>query len=112
MTYRALAMVGAADELPEWSNVLSNLQNALATATHTGRLPQVAFSHFRYAECLHKKGDLPAALEQLTEAESLFAKMKMNWWSEQAAGLRGRIAAAKPFVWFAPYVDGPPKLAA
>jgi hypothetical protein len=32
----------------------------------------------------------------------------MTWWSEQAAGLRARIESGNPFVWFAPYVDGPP----
>jgi hypothetical protein len=37
--------------------------------------------------------------------------MDMAWWSEQAAGLRARVEGSKPFVWFAPYVDGPPKLA-
>jgi hypothetical protein len=67
-----------------------------------------AITHFRYAEILHKRGDLPAALEQLSAAEKLFAEMEMTWWSGQAAGLRGRIEGGKPFVWFAPYVDGPP----
>ena len=62
----------------------------------------------RYAECLHKKGDLPAALAQLGLAEKLLAELEMTWWGEQAAGLRARVEAGKPFVWFAPCVDGPP----
>lgn len=111
MTYRALAIGGALNESAEWSKVLSHLHNAVGIAIDAGRLPQAALSHFRYAECLHKKGDLPAALEQLSEAERLFGEMEMTWWSEQGAGLRARIEGSKPFVWFAPYVDGPPKLA-
>ena len=34
--------------------------------------------------------------------------MGMDWWSEQAEGLRQRIESGQPFKWFAPYVDGPP----
>ena len=64
--------------------------------------------NFRYAECLHKKGDLDAAREQLDQAEALFRDMGMDWWTEQAEGLRGRIESGEPFKWFAPYVDGPP----
>ena len=73
--------------------------------------PQQAVTHFRLAECLQKKGDLPEALKQLGEAEKLFADMEMAWWSEQAEALRARIEDRRPFVWFAPYVDGPPKVA-
>ncbi len=65
-------------------------------------------SHFRYAEILHKKGDLDVAREQLDQAEALFRDMGMDWWTEQAEGLRGRIESGAEFVWFAPYVDGPP----
>ena len=32
----------------------------------------------------------------------------MDWWTEQAEGLRGRIDSGDQFKWFAPYVDGPP----
>ena len=66
--------------------------------------------HFRYAECLHKKGDLDAAREQLDQAEALFRDMGMDWWTEQAEGLRGRIDRGESFKWFAPYVDGPPTI--
>ena len=31
--------------------------------------------------------------------------MGMEWWTEQAEGLRGRIDRGEPFKWFAPYVD-------
>ena len=32
----------------------------------------------------------------------------MNWRTEQAEGLRGRIERDEDFIWFAPFVDGPP----
>ena len=48
------------------------------------------------------------ARQQLDQAEALFCDMGMDWWTEQAEGLRGRIDSGKEFVWFAPYVDGPP----
>ena len=32
----------------------------------------------------------------------------MDWWTEQAEGLRGRIDSGTEFVWIAPYVDGRP----
>jgi class 3 adenylate cyclase len=111
VTYRALAVGCALSELNDWSNVRSHFESSIGIVINAGMLPQAALSRFRYAECLHKKGDLPAALEQLREAERLFAEMEMTWWSEQAGGLRARIEGSKPFVWFAPYVDGPPELA-
>ena len=47
---------------------------------------------------------------QLDQAEALFRDMGMDWWTEQAEGLRGRIDRGEPFRGFAPYVDGPPKV--
>ena len=70
--------------------------------------PDLAYIQFRYAECLHKKGDLDAAREQLDQAEALFRDMGMDWWTAQAQGLQGRIDSGAEFKWFAPYVDGPP----
>ena len=32
----------------------------------------------------------------------------MDWGTEQAETLRERIDRGEEFVWFAPYVDGPP----
>ncbi len=46
----------------------------------------------------------------LGQAEAHFRDMGMDWWTEQAEGLRGRIDRGEEFVWFAPYVDGPPSL--
>ena len=36
------------------------------------------------------------------------ARLGMDWWTEQAEGLRGRIDRGEPFRWFAPYVNGRP----
>jgi len=47
---------------------------------------------------------------QLDHAEALFRDMGMDWWTEQAEGLHGRIDRGEPVKWFAPYVDGPPKV--
>jgi tetratricopeptide (TPR) repeat protein len=110
IAYGALAIGGALNESAKWSDVHSCFQKAVDIAIAAGRLPQAAVSHFRYTECLHKKGDLPAALLQLSEAENLFAEVGMPWWGEQAVELRARIDRGEPFVWFAPYVKGPPKL--
>ena len=49
-------------------------------------------------------------LMQLDQAEALFRDMGMDWWTEQAEGLRGRIDSGKPFKWFAPYEAGPPSV--
>ena len=43
-------------------------------------------------------------------AKTWFRDMGMDWWTEQAEGLRGRIDREEEFVWFAPYTDGPPKV--
>jgi tetratricopeptide (TPR) repeat protein len=109
ITYRAIATGVALSEPMKWDKVLSNLQTSIDIACTAGRLPQAARSYFRYAECLHKKGDLSGALEQLSRTDRLFAEMDMLWWSDQGAKLRARIESNRPFIWFAPYADGPPK---
>ena len=43
---------------------------------------------------------------QLDHAEALFRDMGMDWWTEQAEGLRGRLNRGEPFKWFAPNLDG------
>ena len=88
----------------------AQLQRSAQLARRRGQCPQAAITHFRYAECLHKKGDLDAAQEKLDQAEKLFGEMGMDWWMKQAQGLRGRIDRGEPFKWFAPYVDGPPQI--
>jgi hypothetical protein len=107
---RSLAIMVARSPHPDWPSVFQELDASDALAGANGALPVLAVNEFRRSEILHKKGDLPAALEQLAQAEKLFTGMEMAWWSEQALGLRGRIEGGKKFVWFAPYVDGPPKV--
>jgi hypothetical protein len=49
--------------------------------------------HFRYAELLHKKGDLDAARDRLAEASALFREMEMTWWLEQFGALGKELGA-------------------
>ncbi|MCZ6552284.1 MAG: hypothetical protein O7A67_00660, partial [SAR324 cluster bacterium] len=95
---------------PDWNATDRHQSSAVTVGEEDGAKPNVALTHFRYAECLHKKGDLDTAREQLDRAEALFRDMGMDWWTEQAEGLRGRLDGGEKFVWFAPYVDGPPKV--
>ena len=87
---------------------MASMEKAVRIAGEQCLIPQLSWTHFRFAELLHKKGDLDAAREQLDQAETLFGDMEMTWWSEQAEGLRGRLDRGEQFKWFAPYVDGPP----
>jgi len=107
---RAMACAIAMKPDPDWSEAEDHFREGREFAERTRQLPNLAISLFRFAECLHKKGDLDAALEQLDQSEVLFQDMGMNWWTEQAEGLRGRINSGQEFVWFAPYVDGPPSV--
>ncbi|MCH9046515.1 MAG: hypothetical protein IIA40_10460 [SAR324 cluster bacterium] len=49
-----------------------------------------------------------SSLEVRVRAKLLFRDMGMDWWTEQAQGLWGRLDRREPFKWFALYVDGPP----
>jgi tetratricopeptide (TPR) repeat protein len=107
---RAMAIAFAGQANPEWNRVREHIVRCADELSRRAQRPDVATTHFRHAEILHKKGDLPAALQQLSQAEKLFHEMEMTWWSEQALALRGRIERGEKFVWFAPYADGPPKV--
>ncbi len=56
----------------------------------------------------HGIGFDQARWKQQDQAEALFREMGMDWWSEQAVGLRARIDRGEQIKWIAPYVDGPP----
>ena len=85
-----------------------HIRKSIALATERGARPDLAITHFRFAEILQLHGCADPAREQLDQAEALFSDMGMDWWTEQAGGLRGRLDRGEAFVWFAPYVDGPP----
>ena len=61
-------------------------------AEERGARPELAISHFRYAELFRKKGDHDAAREQLDQATALFRDMEMTWWLEQAEELGKTLA--------------------
>ena len=105
-----LAQVESCATSPDWKSVVFAMRSAIKSAKDRGARPELSVVHLRFAEVLHKQGDLLTALEQLSEADKLFTETQMNWWSGQAAALRTRIEAGRPFVWFAPYVDGPPEV--
>ena len=107
---RAMASAIAMKPDPNWSEVEDHFGEGREFAQRSGQLPNLAINLFRNSECLHKKGDLDAALEQLDQSEALFRDLGMDWWTEQAEGSRGRIDSGQEFVWFAPYVDGPPSV--
>ena len=104
----ALAEMSSRASPPNWTEAQNRFEKSLQICRESGTRPDLAFIQFRQAEILHKKGELESALEQLTEAENLFSDMEMTGWSEQAEGLRQRIEGGQPFIWLAPYVDGPP----
>ena len=108
--HRARAVVFSGQSKPDWKRAIESLDAAFEMGNAAQARPDLAITHFRYAECLHKKGDLDAAREQLDQAKTLFRDMGMGWWTDQAEGLRGRIDSGQTFVWFAPYVDGPPSI--
>jgi len=100
------ALWAAWEEPPDWKRIDEHLHKTIGPDKPTRNRPELALSHFRGAEFLHKKGDLEAAREQLDQAVALFSDMEMTWWSNQAEKLRGRIEAAEPWRGFAPYLDG------
>ena len=83
---------------PDWKGTIEAIDSAVAIGNAAQASPDLTLAHFRYAECLHKKGDLDSARDQLDQADALFRDMGMDWWTEQAEGLRGRIDAGEEFV--------------
>ena len=104
--YRAFTIAAALGDLPDWDRARKQFRQTVRLAAKWEARPDLAVTHFRFAEILHKKGDLDAAREQLDQAAALFADMEMTWWSEQAKKLRGRIKAGEPWRGFAPYLNG------
>jgi hypothetical protein len=101
--HRARAFVAAKEPQPDWDQVDAHMRKGIQLAQGSGARPDLAISHFRYAELLHQKDSLEQAREQLEKASALFREMGMTWWLEQAETLRGRLEAGRPFAGFAPY---------
>ncbi|MFB3078366.1 MAG: tetratricopeptide repeat protein, partial [Lysobacterales bacterium] len=106
--HRALTLAHAGKQEFNWSRVDFHMRESIRLAQERRERPSQAITHFRSAEILNQNGDLVAARDQIDQATSLFREMGMDWWTEQAEGLRGRIDSGQEFVWFAPYMDGPP----
>ena len=108
IAHRALAIAAARNPSPNWGEVEAEITKSLSLAKKRSERPNIAITRFRNAELLQQMGDLPKSRENLDQAMAQFREMGMDWWTEQANGLRGRIDSGTEFVWFAPYVDGPP----
>ncbi|MEE8434254.1 MAG: hypothetical protein V3S64_05650 [bacterium] len=90
---------------PDFSSVEGLINQCFDMAKASGARPDLGITHFRYAEILHKKGDLNAAQEQLAKATTLFREMEMIWWLEQAKTLRRRLERGDTWKGFAPYAE-------
>ena len=91
VAYRALAIVAAKKEPPEWNKVDIHMRESLHLAEERGGKPEKAISCFRYAELLRNKGDMDQAMEYLSHAKALFTKMNMTWWIEQTENLKEKL---------------------
>ena len=85
---RALAIAGVHDGNAQWEQ---HFENAIRFTSETDSPPELAISHFRYAEALATTGDAIGARTQLDAAETLFRKLGMVWWLEQANELRSTL---------------------
>jgi tetratricopeptide (TPR) repeat protein len=106
----AMALAKALHDEPPTPHWKTHIENAKALAREKGLIPYLGMAHLRAAELMHMTGETQSAADEVSKACALFRDMKMPWWTEQAAGLRARIEGGQPFVWFPPYVGGPPKL--
>ena len=82
--HRVLALIAAQNSPDDWGAVEKHMGECLRFGEERTARPELAISHYRYAELLHKKGKFDHAQEQLDQATALFREMGMNWWLEQA----------------------------
>lgn len=94
----------------DYADAVKEFRKGIQFSKARTMLPDLSITQLRFAECLHKQGDLAGALEQVDEVKELFDGMAMNWWGRQASELRGRIEGGEKFVWFAPYARGFPSV--
>jgi tetratricopeptide (TPR) repeat protein len=85
---RALGIAGALDGGADWHR---HFEDSIRFATERKARPELAISHFRYALALSQTGDVDRARSQLETAESLFRKIEMTWWLDQASVLRNKL---------------------
>ena len=58
--------------------------------------PELAITHYCYAEALDQTGDAAGARAALDEATRLFTDMQMHWWAWKARSLGSRTGVAAP----------------
>ena len=85
---RALGIGGALEGSADWRR---HFEESIRLATERKARPELALSHFRYAEALAQTEDLSLARSQLETAEALFREIGMSWWLEQASALRNKL---------------------
>jgi len=85
---RALGIAGAQEGRPEWQR---HFDKAIQVTSETKSRPELAISHFRFAETLEQTVDASSARSQLEMAETLFQEIGMHWWLEQAIALRDKL---------------------
>jgi class 3 adenylate cyclase/tetratricopeptide (TPR) repeat protein len=107
---RAKAMALSTMGEGHWEAAKANFALSMERAESTAAWPDAAITHHDFACALACAGQVALARREVEAAIALFREMEMTWWSEQAQALRGRIERGEKFVWFAPYVDGPPKV--
>lgn len=98
---RALALMAAQQPSADPDEVRARFADCLALAQARRIRPDLGVTHFRFAEALHRLGDIPAAREQLTAAREVFRDLDMAWWEAEAQALGGRLAVGS-FQGFAP----------
>jgi len=69
----------ALEDGPDGYKADNHYEQSMQLAQERLTRPDLSIVHFRYAECLHKKGDLDPARERLDQAENLFRDMGMDW---------------------------------
>jgi class 3 adenylate cyclase/tetratricopeptide (TPR) repeat protein len=85
---RALGIAGALEGRADWQ---WHFEQSIRFASERKTRPELAISHFRYAEVLAQAGDVGRARRQLETAEALFREIGMTWWLEQASVLRNKL---------------------
>ena len=103
--YRSLAVAESQNRRPDWAKITEWMRISFESAEQRNELPTLLIDRIRYAEILHKRGELESAKAELDRAEPLIQQLGMNWWPQQAQSLRRRIESGEPFRGFIPYLQ-------